>query len=554
MTISLIRAANQFQFMTRGLATFEAQVARDLVFEAQQTVEEDRELSETAREGAQEAEAGALAAKNTAAGYAGDIVSQGFVPTRSSMSNAQSEPVQNGIVRLLVFGVGEFAFSATEPTGVLGQTKFQSSDGKWWALITVPRKVADALDSYDAVNVRTLQVELDAVYALLSKSIGIEAAISKWNTDTADLRVLYGGGTLVQSGTSGVSPSTTGRTFLGTSVSPAVGDRIRQPGLVKRIRARLIVPGSNPTDTVKFKLFRPNGDSYDFVAETPTFSPVTGGVYQDVIFNLATPLACQMGDVIAIWLKANSNVSIAASGSGKASYFAGDLVGSVAAADLTNVAVKMCLAFEGAPPFMVAAGDSIFEGHNGGEGNQWHTVYHDGPAGNPLSEVYHHIKDQIPSLIYQNLSRGGEDWSQTAGRVADINAVRSRAVHVHCGVNDISKGRSLSDLLASMSAFKAGLTNGQRLVIDAILPWRNGTDAQALQVRQSNVAMKQWCIDNGAFFIDCHDEMGQVRASTGQIDNLKTIYDQDGVHLTTPAGTSALGGILTKAIKREAWV
>lgn len=69
--------------------------------------------------------------------FAGDLISNGQVPTRTSIASAKGLPVNAGINRLRIFDENsDFAFSATEPVGgVLDRTKFQTSDGKWWSLI-----------------------------------------------------------------------------------------------------------------------------------------------------------------------------------------------------------------------------------------------------------------------------------------------------------------------------------------------------------------------------------------------------------------------------------
>ena len=78
MTISLIRAANQFQFMTRGLATFEAQVARNVVLEAKEDTLEAEAGAQEAQQAAEASEQASKASENIAAGHASDALTGGW--------------------------------------------------------------------------------------------------------------------------------------------------------------------------------------------------------------------------------------------------------------------------------------------------------------------------------------------------------------------------------------------------------------------------------------------------------------------------------------------
>jgi hypothetical protein len=81
-----------------------------------------------------------------------------------------------------------------------------------------------------------------------------------------------------------------------------------------------------------------------------------------------------------------------------------------------------------------------------------------------------------------------------------------------------------------------------------LLPWTNGSDGQAGTVRTWNANLAVWCAANGAHLIECHDPMGQVRISTGELDDMKTAYNQDGVHLST-VGVDALAQIIKTAFQ-----
>ena len=152
------------------------------------------------------------------------------------------------------------------------------------------------------------------------------------------------------------------------------------------------------------------------------------------------------------------------------------------------------------------------------------------------------------SFEYQNMSLGSQTfaWVLSTGAPAAI-AVQPRAILIHCGVNDIATARSWANVEADLDGIAALITT-EDLWIDEILPWTNGSDGQAATVRTWNDNLATWCAANGAHLIACHDAMGQVRSGTGELDDLKTAYDQDGVHLST-AGVDALAQIIKTALQ-----
>jgi hypothetical protein len=87
---------------------------------------------------------------------------------------------------------------------------------------------------------------------------------------------------------------------------------------------------------------------------------------------------------------------------------------------------------------------------------------------------------------------------------------------------------------SNLNTIKATILPWQHLFVDEILPWTNGTDAQVATVRTFNANLAVWCAANGATLVPCWGAMGQLRPSTGYFDDLKAVYDQDGVHLKQP--------------------
>lgn len=379
------------------------------------------------------------------------------------------------------------------------------------------------------------------------KSIrGAAAEVLRAGFSKAAARKLYGGSTLARTDdVSGTGyPEPTGRTFVSTSLK----DGIRQTGTIRRVKVNMLRADPAP-GSVKFKVMRANGASFDLVSESEAVTPVVG----DNVFDLLQPMACRAGDRLAIYLRSaavsgdSAAVGINTSG-GTCAYVAGD-AGS-GAVYTTAAGSTLCLSAEGPPPFMVGTGDSILAGFNGPE--YWLTQFHDGPAGNLASTSLNAVSLAL-GCEYQNWAQGSTTWADGVAKMADIAALNPRAVLAHFGVNDLAADRTWAAVKADMDSIRAALPAGATLFVDEILPWRNGTDAQAATLREWNANYAAWCANNGAVLIQCHDDMGQIRTSTGELDDTKTDFNLDGVHLSW-AGVAALAELQADAFLNFHWL
>lgn len=373
----------------------------------------------------------------------------------------------------------------------------------------------------------------------------LRAALTQWRSDQSASRKLYGGSEAAR-----VSNSTgndaNGRTFIITDAASS----IRQAGVIRQIKVIIATSAGNSTNTFQFKLFRPNGTNYDFVAESEFRSDNTGGAYTTVTADLSQPMPCKPGDRLGIWIKgAGGNAALVGTPStGSCGRIDGNQSTGIAAASLTSIAVGLCVAGYGISPYVVSTGDSVMEGHN--LASNWHSHYHTGPAGNRAADIYESVWTTT-GLESQNFAEGSATWATTLTKVSAIDALASSVVHVHCGVNDVAGGRLIAAVLADMDSFKAGLTQGQTLLVDEILPWTAGNDTQAGTVRSFNDSFATWCASNGAVLVPCHDQMGQVRGSTGELDDLLTVYNQDGVHITA-AGIAKMAEVFATSLNLAA--
>lgn len=372
---------------------------------------------------------------------------------------------------------------------------------------------------------------------------GLPEAISDWQAGATLVRV-GGHNSSAWVSTTTANGGASGRTFI----IPGLG--LRQDATITQIKVTCNTIGGGAW---KLKLFRYNTSTlvYDFVAEE-SFTPAGTGV-QTVSLSGVAGVA---GDVPALFVPAlekgdTGGVSLA---NFLLTYADGDISTSNAFATDFG-APQLHLELFANRPYLAVTGDSIMAGNN--TGARYYTYWENdsaapgevcpGPAANVSSTVAQSI-DDIIALQYQNLAAGGEDFAFVAGSaIGEIAAIQPATIVIHCGVNDVNGGRTWAQVESNLDTIQAGLPTGATLFVNEILPWTNGNDSQAATIRTWNANLSTWCAANGAVLIACHDSMGQIRVSTGELDDLLAAYDQDGVHLTA-AGVDALAAIIYAAL------
>ena len=304
--------------------------------------------------------------------------------------------------------------------------------------------------------------------------------------------------------------------------------------------AAVSVYSVDPTETLKFKVLRPNGLNYDLVSESELFTPTqTGSNY----FVLAHPMTCQEGDVPGIFISSGRGLQVdtANPGLGPTMYYD--------AVDLASANVPLPQAAGGYfnvtywvdAPLIAYTGDSITAGHN--DTTAWYPQL-DLPntilSGQLSSSYPWCASTNFASLVtYGNYARGGMcyDWVATNAvpRAVSNNAM---VLWSACGVNDVALGRTWSMVLTNLGQVRSVWPSTNALLIAEILPWSAGSDAQALTIRTWNTNLLYWCQTNNATLARMHDGMGQIRPRTGQPDDLYAPFNKgDNTHLSQ-AGVS----------------
>lgn len=343
-----------------------------------------------------------------------------------------------------------------------------------------------------------------------------------------------------------------GRTFLQTEPTT---NRLQQSTWITRFDFLGYSGGAAPsTNTIKLKLFRPNGAVYDFVSQSESFSNLVTGATN--VCNLSTPIFAREGDLPAIFLSYDAapvNIQHVTTLSGATNHYgAGDITSSGwnPTDHLSNFILDVVI--YGAPALAGYTGDSLMAGHN--VGSSWYPYL---DTANPTitgtaSSAIPFVCWQTNGLtaLYLNAASGSQTytWIVSTGGPAITNQQSSIMV-VLCGVNDINTGRTWAQVAGNLDSVRLMHPRPKPLFISEILPWTNGSDAQALTLRTWNTNLAGWCSTNSATMLPMHDALGKIRVSTGYLDDLATAYDQDGVHLKQ-AGVNAYAKRLYEALRR----
>lgn len=142
------------------------------------------------------------------------------------------------------------------------------------------------------------------------------------------------------------------------------------------------------------------------------------------------------------------------------------------------------------------------------------------------------------TLTTTNLGHGSYTWSNLDASVKGYIPAGTKYVIAECGINDIFALVTWASALASLNSIKSycdGL--GAKFILNDIMPDAGASDAQSLTIRTWNTNYHAWAATNGAYTIQNHDSMGQLRVSTGYMDDFNTAYmcavGADSVHLNT---------------------
>lgn len=347
--------------------------------------------------------------------------------------------------------------------------------------------------------------------------------------------------------------SASGRTFILTS---PLSNRLSQATWISSFK--VFLTNCTSTNAIKLKVFRPNAGAYDFVSETPGYSNLTQRATNTI--TLATPLLCREGDLCAMFWSGESTLGSSGFACKTRSLFTNyyttsDITSSGWAPTLHIDNFRLCVEVYGSPANVGYVGDSIMAGHNAGA--DWrpildNTVAGVGPIGGTPSSSIPFVCYQTNGLaaLHLNASQGAQTfaWAVATGGPYVTNQ-QANIMVVEMGVNDVNTARTWADVAADLDSIRTMHARPKPLFILEITPWTAGDDTQAATIRTWNTNLAGWCSTNSATLVPMHDALGQIRISTGYLDDIATAYDQDGVHFKQ-AGVNLYATRLFDALRR----
>lgn len=184
-------------------------------------------------------------------------------------------------------------------------------------------------------------------------------------------------------------------------------------------------------------------------------------------------------------------------------------------------------------PYVSFIGDSITAGYPA-----YRPATDGGPSGINDANISYHISTRSAgAVVTTNRGVQGRKWSQMVFDATNALAQRPKFLFVRCGVNDLIATNDWTlNVLPYLDIVKA--TCGQSntiLVLQDIMPWTAGSDANALKLRTWNSNFTTWASTTATYRVPDHDFFGTNRAATGYIDNLYGPYNYDNIHINTNA-------------------
>jgi len=261
----------------------------------------------------------------------------------------------------------------------------------------------------------------------------------------------------------------------------------------------------------------------------------------DNTVEITDTVAVQPDDLLGIWIPGSAQTFQYKAFTGVTLRWGADADGSLTStASLISNASDTAIFIEAiaVKPMLAVTGDSIFEGHN--TTLAWHAPFHTTTQGGGITAQPGYVAAKAKGWGYRNYALGSQTFAWVAATGAPA-AFNSGATHVwiHCGVNDIAAARTWAAVETNLDTIAAAKPATTTLYISEILPANSQDDTESATARTWNENLATWCTANGATLIACHDDLGQVRGSTGELDDLLTAYNFDNIHLTQ-AGVNAL--------------
>lgn len=358
-----------------------------------------------------------------------------------------------------------------------------------------------------------------------------------------------------------VSPYDTSR--AGTSYGPTSGETyfefltganryaIRQDGDIQQIK--LYLSSISRLATLKFRLWRTNGVSFDWVADSEDFATsATAGAVNT--FTLATPIAAKTGDFLSVavtYSGAGANTAlfqyvpkndyVYASPSSVYSVTSSPATNSLSWTSqtaLTNMAVPIEVYMSA--PVYVTFGDSIASGRGVNQSSFVEGRGHILPW--QPGKTYDDIISAANSWTHQNMGIASQTSTELLARFTnDVLNLKPRFVTIDCGINDGLTAVAVNTTLTNIQTMVgSAVNNGVTPVVLAITPYAAGSGS-TLAIQTNRVTINDYLRTNvplwGGRFAEVGDSLG-VYFPTGPSGNLWALARElqdtgagaDGIH------------------------
>lgn len=277
---------------------------------------------------------------------------------------------------------------------------------------------------------------------------------------------------------------------------------------------------------IKLKVFRPIGTNvWNFVGDVGTYALTAGTNY----LTFTSGYRIQEGDGVAIWNSNAATILPVKNRSQAGRYSANEQSGSTYTFT-TTLDYSLNMALYGKRPTLVFAGDSIITPHPYGFG---YGVQYAQFIGSPSNSATWKLQNEVGySNTFVNVAYPDKTYADVATtQITLATNTEATTLYMAAGVNDVATARTWAQVLANLNTVRSIWTN--QLIVQSILPWTSGSDANALTIRTWNTNLSVWCATSSATYLNLHAAFGTNRASTSQPDDLKPEYDLDGIHHTT---------------------
>lgn len=323
-------------------------------------------------------------------------------------------------------------------------------------------------------------------------------------------------------------------------------DRIRQSCTLRQIRVSI---GSKPAQVQHWclEIWRHSGTTYDLVDRQDLWPYLTVG--SPCVLTLPTPMPVLEGDYVGYHYSSSSNnTTFMRRNSGtqnfQARYRDTDHMPDVDANwdAQTIYYYRVSLHLLATAPWMIAIGDSLTSG------SPYHTTYWTHPSTPDQDDLQTTAyPPQLAALLGCESQNTGKASDTAAGVLArwpaQVTSQHPQLAFLLIGVNDLALSTPKATYLANIQSILAlAAADNSAVALLSILPWTAGSTSSMRARDDWNAELAAIAAASAnAIYLPVADALAQNRpgGDPGNLWDIKTAYDYDGVHLTQ-AGYAAL--------------